>query len=301
MNEYDFSTDWDEATVDLLKASARLRLECEDIPSSSSEVTVDEFTSFWKTCKEKTSSSISGRHFGHYRTICDNEDLTRLQVHSINLAARRGRPLDRWQQGVTVLMEKIARNIRTDKLWAICLLEADYNWWLKAVFAKRMMHRMKLTGVLPPEQGATSGKMATDTSFTKQFFFDQANILHQNSAISSTDAANCYDAINHAAGSFALQGMNVPLMLIKCYLVCIQTMRFFLKTGFGLAKNSYGGSLQNPYMGLIQGTGAAPAAWTAISTVMLSAYKLCLCLVGFGPWYSSTLVCGQHRPVTNVS
>ena len=76
MNEYDFSTDWDEAKVDLLKASARLHLDCEDIPSSSSEVTVEEFTSFWKTCKEKTSSSKSGCHFGYYSAICDNEDLT---------------------------------------------------------------------------------------------------------------------------------------------------------------------------------------------------------------------------------
>lgn len=106
----------------------------------------------------------------------------------------------------------------------------------------------------------------------KQFFY-QANILHRTSAVLSTDAANCYDAVNHAAGSFTLQAMNVPITLIKCYLVCIQTMRFFLETGFGMAKTSYGGSTQNPYMGLVQGSGAAPAAWTAISTVMLSAYK----------------------------
>ena len=92
-------------------------------------------------------------------------------------------------------------------------------------------------------------------------------------AVSSTDAANCYDAVNHAAGSFALQAMNVPLNIAKCYLLCIQMMRFFLKTGFGMATQSYGGSPQNPYMGLVQGSGAASAAWTAISTVMLAAYK----------------------------
>jgi hypothetical protein len=50
-------------------------------------------------------------------------------------------------------------------------------------------------------------------------------------------------------------------------------MQFFLKTGFGLATTSYGGSKDNPYMGLVQGSGAALAAWTAISTVMLASYK----------------------------
>ena len=125
----------------------------------SSEVTVEDFSSFWKTCKEATSSSKSGRHFGHYRTISDNNDLSLLQVWSINLAAHRGTPVDRWRQGVTVLLEKVAGNIRIDKLRAICLLEADFNWWLKVVFAKRMTHRMKKTGVLPLEQLLQLGRL----------------------------------------------------------------------------------------------------------------------------------------------
>ena len=61
-NEYIFLEDWDAATVDLLKTLACLCLECEDIPISNSEVTVEDFSSFCKTCKEATSSSKSGRH-----------------------------------------------------------------------------------------------------------------------------------------------------------------------------------------------------------------------------------------------
>jgi hypothetical protein len=283
-NEYVFLEDWDEVTVDLLKASACLCLDCEDIPTSSSEVTVEEFSSFWTTCKEATSSSKSGRHFGHYCAISENKDLSLLQVRSINLAARQGSPLDCWRQGVTVLLEKVAGNIRIDKLHAICLLEADFNWWLKVVIAKRMMHQMKMTGVLLLEQSATTGKTAVDYSMTKQLFFDQANILHTTCTVSSNDAANCYDAVNHAAGSFALQSMNVLITLVKCYLLCIQTMQFFLKTGFGMAKKSYGGSSQNLYMGLIQVSRGFPAAWAAISTVMLAAYKF----KGYGAHFVSS-------------
>jgi hypothetical protein len=107
----------------------------------------------------------------------------------------------------------------------------------------------------------------------KQLFFDQSNILHTMSAVSSNDAANCYDAVNHTTGSFALQAMCIPMQIIKCYLLSIQTLRFFLKTGFGLAKTSYGGTVEKPYMGLTQGSGASPAAWTTISTLIVSAYK----------------------------
>jgi hypothetical protein len=282
-NDYTYSDKWDSSTVDLLKACAKLRLECKDSAAEEYTVTEDDFTDFWATSKESTSSSKSGRHFGHYRAITEDKSLVSLHVNSINLAAGRGKPLDRWREGVTVLLEKIAGNNRIDKLRAICLLEADFNWWLKVHFARRMTHRMRQTGVLPVEQGAASGKTALDSSLSKQFFFDQANVLHQTVAVTSTDAANCYDAVNHAAGSLALQAMHVPLMVVKCYLLCIQTMRFFLKTGFGMAKQSYGGTPENPYMGLTQGSGASPAAWTAISTVMLSAYKS----KGHGAWFIS--------------
>jgi hypothetical protein len=50
-------------------------------------------------------------------------------------------------------------------------------------------------------------------------------------------------------------------------------MQFFLRTGFGLAKTSYGTSYTNPYMVLIQGSGAAPGAWSAIGTMIITAYK----------------------------
>ena len=109
-------------------------------------------------------------------TSGEDMELSLLQVRSINLVARPGSPLECWRQGITVLLEKVAGNIRIDKLRAIYLVEADFNWWLKVVFAKRMMHQMKKMGVLPLEQGATSGKMATDTSMTKQFFLSSQHL-----------------------------------------------------------------------------------------------------------------------------
>ena len=48
-NKFDFSADWDQATVDLLQSAACLRLEIEGIPATDQEVTVEEFQDFWKT------------------------------------------------------------------------------------------------------------------------------------------------------------------------------------------------------------------------------------------------------------
>lgn len=86
-NEYVFSEKWDPATVDLLKAAARIRVELDKIQGTDSDVTVDDFRSFWGTSKERTSSSKSGWHFGHYRAVTEDQDLMKLHVANINLAA----------------------------------------------------------------------------------------------------------------------------------------------------------------------------------------------------------------------
>ena len=80
--------------------------------------------------------------------------------------------------------------------------------------------------------GINCWENTSDSSMLSQLYFD-SSILHMMSAVSSNDAANCYNAVNHAAGSFARQAMRVPIQIIKCYLLSIQTMRFFLKTGLG--------------------------------------------------------------------
>ena len=155
-------------------------------------------------------------------------------------------------------MEKTAGNLHIEKLRAICLLEADFNWWLRVVFARRMTQYMHLAGILPSEQGAVKNKTPIDTSLTKQFFFDQMNILHEDCAQSSTDAECCYDAVNHTAASICMQSMDVPLSHVRCYLGCVQKMQYYLCTGFGLADKGYGGTESSICMGLMQGSGASP-------------------------------------------
>ena len=270
---YNFPPNMDKATEDYLREAARIQQELATLPPIITEVTPEEYISFWSTAKENVSSSKSGRHFGHYKAISSDPDLVELHLTSINHAATRGSPLLRWSNGVTVLLEKVAGTKSIEKLRAICLLEADFNWWLKVIFARRMMHQMKSKNAIPLEQGAVKGKTTTNTTLIKQLYFDQANILHENCALASTDAANCYDAVNHAAASIALQAMGVEREFIQCYLRCIQRMRYYLRTGYGLATSSYGSSQDSKCMGLTQGSGASPGVWTAVSTVIVGAYK----------------------------
>ncbi len=60
-----------------------------------------------------------------------------------------------------VLLEKVFRIIYIDKMQAICLLEADYNWLNKFVFAKQMMDKA-FQGDIIPEEHAKRGSQATE-------------------------------------------------------------------------------------------------------------------------------------------
>jgi hypothetical protein len=62
-------------------------------------------------------------------------------------------------------------------------------------------------------------------------------------------------------------------MMIKVMLSVLQTMKFFLRTGFGdSATFQFGGTPDDPCGGLGQGNGAAPPAFTAVSTLLILAY-----------------------------
>jgi hypothetical protein len=65
---------------------------------------------------------------------------------------------------------------------------------------------------------------------------------------------------------------NIPA--IAAAMICLQTMKFFQRTGFGKSKTFFGRQFYFPYMmGLGQGNRAAPPSWIQLSAVMVSVFK----------------------------
>ena len=264
----------DEATLIFKQTS-------EDLVSTF--VTTNDFQSWWLTADEDIQSSKSGCHFSHYKAAAHNDYLSALHCAKLNIALRTGVPLKRWGHGLTVLLEKEFGAIFIDKLRAICLFEADFNWLQKLIFAKRMMGMAMDKEIVPPEQCAKSKVNPNEGSVIKLLHNDIHRTLHIDSTVVSADLANCYDAVNHAICSIALQALGVPFLAIRLMLSCLQTMFFWLLTAFGMAEKPFHGTPDFPFFGLGQGAGMAPAAFTAVSTLMINAYKR----KGYGCEYTS--------------
>ncbi len=135
-------------------------------------VTAEDFQHFWQTARERTGSSYSSLHFGHYITASFCPDLLDLRAAKLSICACIGVPLARWGKGLTILLEKILGNLFVHKLRAICLLEVDFNWWNKLIFAKRLMQQAVKEGSIPQECFAKKNSHCNHAVLTKLFFCD---------------------------------------------------------------------------------------------------------------------------------
>src|SRR5210317_546410 len=103
------------------------------------------------------------------------------------------------------MLEKVLGKRLVAKLRAILLMEADFNFSNKLVYGVRMLDNVRKYGFMPEEIFSERNRMADDGSLGKTLFYDIVRQLRVPAAISSVDAANCYDRVAHAIASMVFQ------------------------------------------------------------------------------------------------
>ena len=229
--------------------------------------TTEEFQTYWKSVSEKTSSSASGVHFGHYVAATEQIPLARFFAKQISYITQTGRAPSRWGVGLNVLLEKIAGVALVNKLRAILLIEGDMNMANRLVFGDRMMALARSLGLIPDEQFAEQQSDGQDGAFFKRLLADISRQLKIPLAIISADAANCYDRVAHAFASLVFQAFGVFITAVMAMLCTIQHMKFFLRTGFGESTGFMTALIGAIIHGLCQGNTASPAGWSVISAI----------------------------------
>jgi hypothetical protein len=94
----------------------------------------------WKKKREETSSSESGLHFGHYIAGADSDLISYCHALLAWLALQKGYSTSRWERALSCMLEKVAGCSLVEKMRAILLMEADFNFMNKMIVGDRLLN-----------------------------------------------------------------------------------------------------------------------------------------------------------------
>lgn len=266
---FDPPPDSDARTVVLLKEIARIWQKIGE-GEVSIAISQEDYQHYWRRVKEKISSSFSGLHFGHYKSIAHDDYLSDLLARKLSLISATGAAPERWARGLSVMLEKIAGVAYITKLRAILLLEADFNFHNKLIFGSRMLDLARQHDLVPEEIYNEKGRTAEDAILQQVLMYDIARVTKRPLVVAQVDAAQCYDRVALAMAALTLRAFKVHNSSVLGMLKPLHCMEFYLRTGFGQSESYFGGKEQGKH-GLAQGNGAAPPTWQQISTIMINA------------------------------
>ncbi len=197
---------------------------------SKIDLTANHFRHYWRGFKERTSSLISGIHAAHYKLATYSEVITNFLARKVTLIPRGGCPPDRWGHGLQVRLEKVAGVALVNKLRAILLMEADFNYMNKWIFGHKAINKMYPLGYVAEDQYSQKESTVKDAKLDNKLTMDLSRHLWHPLATMSADADKCYDRINHIIMSLLFLAIIGTISPVVAMLHPIQSMKFYQQT-----------------------------------------------------------------------
>ena len=236
--------------------------------SISGEVSTHDHIQGWKHMKKTTASSPFGPSFTDYIAGSQDVKIAEVDAAIASIPALTGSCPPSWQKAVDVMIPKKTDSAHVKKLRIIVLFHALFNMFNKRV-AKIAVKEAEACGIIPHEAyGSRKGYRATDCGLNKVLTLDIARQRHEPVILCSNDAKSCYDRIIHPVANICLQRLGVAPLTIAIMFATIQHMDHHIKTAYGLSETSYG-SDDIPLQGVLQGNGAGPVIWLAVSIPLI--------------------------------
>jgi hypothetical protein len=230
-----------------------------------------EYILGWKKKKEFTSAGKSGWTFSHSKTCALERGPADFEATMAHIPYITGYTPKEWQVGVDIMIYKKINLDRVDKLRTIVLKEADANFNDGRLGKEMMQHAEKHNMIAREQYGSRKGHTSIDHAVNKRLSYDLMRLFRAPGAVCSNDAKSCYDRILHSIVALSMRRLGMPVPPIECMLRCIQNMDHYIRTNHGDSEISYSSKhTLVPFQGVLQGNGAAPSIWVAVSTPLLN-------------------------------
>ena len=238
------------------------------IPNISSCISCEEYQYRWSRCREFTSTGVSGLHMGHFRASCLDNSCAWVDRILCEIPLQTGYSLSRWQTCIDVMIPKKKDSLKVTKLRTICLMEADFNFINKLIGRRALANAEDFNDIAIEQFGSRKAKSAIIHAINKQLVFDIARQRKQAVALLVLDAKSCYDRIAPPIASLALKRWGMAQSNIDMLFNSISNMSHYIRTSYGNSADTYS-QQDTPFHGVLQGNGAGPAIWVAVSSPLL--------------------------------
>jgi ribonuclease HI len=254
-----------------------------NVQELNDNITFEEYINGFKKWNERTTTSPSGRHLGHYKILTRlsvfdennnninlSQEILKVYYYIAILTAKLGRSLTRWCKVTTCMIEKIKGVTRIDKLRVIHLYEADYNLLLKIVWSRKGVWNAHSKNVLYDGQaGSRPGRRAIEVVVRKEMKYLYSRLTRTPLATLDNDAKSCFDRIMCNLGMAVSGYFGIPLCFRKMQATTLKNTVFRLRTAMGDSQTTYRHTEDTPIYGTGQGSCASPAVWLFISSFIM--------------------------------
>jgi hypothetical protein len=260
------------------------------IDALSPLITEEEFISKFKSWNERTSTSPSGLHLGHYKALVSRNDadlttdegmaienqrreLIRAHTAMLNYSLRHSYSFDRWKNVVNVMIEKEQGNSKIHRLRVIHIYEADYNFLLQAKWRALIQHAEAENTLHPGQYGGRSGRDAKILVFIEELKTEICYASRKSLINFDNDAASCYDRIIPSLASLIGRKFGMHRNVIFVHATTLEETKYKLKTSMGISDEFYANCQAFPIYGTGQGSGNSPAIWCIVSSVLFACHQ----------------------------
>jgi len=221
--------------------------------------------------QESTSSSPSGRQFGHYHSMLEcfrqnNFSIPSLIISIAHISLITASPLNLWQTASQVMLEK-GKGRFIENLQIIQLCKADLNFVLHVIWGHHLICHAKKNNSLSTSQYALPGETCNNAVLKKMLFCDLSRQSLSPDVLTDFDATAAFNRVIAGLSIITCERVGLPRIAGKFMFLLLRHMKFHLITGFGKSSSSYRNQ------GVLQGSSSTAPIFLLNSEISLTAYN----------------------------
>jgi len=239
-----------------------------------------------------------------YKAEATDPVLAALDASQRSMGYATGFSFPWWQQGLDIQLLNRSGKIGATSLRTISCTEPSQNMNNKKIGRDAMWNGERAKALARDNLGGRKGMRTVEVNQNWTLANKHIRGWWARAVVISNDAKGSFDRIAHVVAILALRGLGIPWPAIMSMIITIQQMQHHIRMAFGESEQSCGPNPSGPPpQALIQGNGAAPAAWSAITAILVD------CMKGEGYGYKAwapisqramTLVCFGFVDDTNL-